>query len=88
MVTHLRSLKNEEVVIPNSTILNGEITNYSSMADKYGLILHTNIGIGYEVPWRQVEAMLLMAAERTEGLQPRTEPFVLQTGSGRFQYYL
>ncbi len=79
MVTHLRSLKNEEVVVPNSTILNGEITNYSSMADKYGLILHTNVGIGYEVPWRQVEAMLLMAAERTEGLQPRTEPFVLQT---------
>lgn len=84
MVTHLRSHKNEEVVIPNSTILNGEITNYSAMADKYGLILHTSVGIGYEVPWRQVEAMLLMAAERTEGLQPRTEPFVLQTALGDF----
>lgn len=84
LVTHLRSLKNEEIVIPNSTILNGEITNYSSMAGKQGLILHTTIGIGYEAPWRQVEAMLLMAAERTDGLQRRGQHFVLQTGLGDF----
>jgi len=84
LVTHLRSLKNEEIVIPNSTILNGEITNYSSMADKHGLILHTTVGIGYEAPWRQVEAMLLMAAERTDGLQRRGQHFVLQTGLGDF----
>jgi small-conductance mechanosensitive channel len=84
LVTHLRSLKNEEIVIPNSTILSGEITNFSSMAGKHGLILHTTVGIGYEVPWRQVEAMLLMAAERTEGLQRKSQPFVLQTGLGDF----
>ena len=41
LVTHLRSLKNEEVVIPNSTILNNEVVNYSKMADEQGLILHT-----------------------------------------------
>ena len=68
LVTHLRSLKNEEVVIPNSTILNSEVVNYTSLAQDHGLILHTRIGIGYEVPWRQVEAMLLMAAERTPGV--------------------
>jgi small-conductance mechanosensitive channel len=84
LVTHLRSLKNEEIVIPNSTILSGEITNYSSMAGKHGLILHTTVGIGYEAPWRQVEAMLLMAAERTDGLQRRGQHFVLQTGLGDF----
>jgi len=84
LVTHLRSLKNEEIVIPNSTILSGEITNFSSMAGNHGLILHTTVGIGYEVPWRQVEAMLLMAAERTEGLQRKNQPFVLQTGLGDF----
>lgn len=84
LVTHLRSLKNEEIVIPNSAILGGEITNYSSMAHEKGLILHTTVGIGYEVPWRQVEAMLLMAAERTDGLQRRARHFVLQTGLGDF----
>ncbi|MDA9982025.1 mechanosensitive ion channel family protein [Gammaproteobacteria bacterium] len=78
LVTHVRSLKNEEVVIPNSTILNNEVINYSTMAKKEGLILHTTVGIGYEVPWRQVEAMLLMAADRSEGLLKEPKPFVLQ----------
>ena len=78
LVTHLRSLKNEEIVIPNSKILNTEITNYSTMAEEQGIILHTTVGIGYEVPWRQVEAMLLMAAQRTTGLLTEPKPFVLQ----------
>jgi small-conductance mechanosensitive channel len=84
METHVRSLKNEEIVIPNSKILSGEVINYSSMASKHGLILHTTVGIGYEVPWRQVEAMLLMAAERTQGLPRKSEPFVLQKTLGDF----
>ena len=84
LVTHLRSLKNEEVVIPNSIILGGEIVNFSSMVSERGLILHTEVGIGYEVPWRQVEAMLLMAAERTPDLLQEPKPFVLQTALGDF----
>ena len=77
-VTTVRTPKNEEVVIPNATILSSEIVNYSSLAVERGLILHTTVGIGYEVPWRQVEAMLLAAAERTEGLLEEPRPFVLQ----------
>jgi small-conductance mechanosensitive channel len=76
-VTHLRSPKNEEIVIPNSQILAGEVLNYSSLARAQGLILHTEVGIGYETPWRQVEAMLLMAAGRTAGLAQEPRPFVL-----------
>ncbi len=83
-VTHLRSLKNEEVIVPNSQILNNEIVNYSSLAKEQGLILHTSVGIGYEVPWRQVEAMLLMAVERTPGLLKEPAPFVLQRKLGDF----
>jgi small-conductance mechanosensitive channel len=78
LITRLRSPKNEEIVVPNSVILNSEVVNYSSLAEKDGLILHTTIGIGYEVPWRQVEAMLLMAAERTPELLQQPKPFVLQ----------
>jgi small-conductance mechanosensitive channel len=77
-VTTVRTLKNEEVVVPNATILNNEIVNYSTLAKAHGLILHTTVGIGYEVPWRQVEALLLMAAERTPGLLTDPAPFVLQ----------
>jgi small-conductance mechanosensitive channel len=84
LVTHLRTPKNEEVVIPNSTILNGEVTNYSTMARDQGLILHTTVGIGYDVPWRQVEAMLLLAAERTEGLLKEPKPFIRQKSLADF----
>jgi small-conductance mechanosensitive channel len=83
-VTHIRTPKNEDVVIPNSSILNGEVTNYSALAHTHGLILHTTVGIGYETPWRQVEAMLLMAAERTQGLLRDPSPFVLQQALGDF----
>jgi small-conductance mechanosensitive channel len=77
-VTRLRSLKNEEIILPNSMILNSHVVNYSSLARERGLILHTTVGIGYETPWRQVEAMLLEAAGRTEGLLKQPAPFVLQ----------
>jgi small-conductance mechanosensitive channel len=84
MVTHLRTPKNEEIVIPNSQILSSEVVNYSTLARQHGLILHTTVGIGYEAPWRQVEAMLLEAADRTEGLLKEPRPFVLQKALGDF----
>ena len=84
LVTRLRSLKNEEIVIPNSIVLNSNVINYSTEAVSNGLILHTTVGIGYEVPWRQVEAMLLLAAERTKGLRTEPKPFVLQQSLGDF----
>ena len=83
-VTHLRSPKNEEIVVPNSHILASEVLNYSSLARAKGLILHTQVGIGYETPWRQVEAMLLQAAERTPGLGREPAPFVLEKALGDF----
>jgi small-conductance mechanosensitive channel len=83
-VTHLRTVKNEEVIVPNSNILNNEVVNYSSLARKQGLILHTTVAINYSTPWRQVEAMLLAAAERTRGLLKQPAPFVLQKALGDF----
>ena len=83
-VTHLRTIKNEEVIIPNSTILNNEVVNYSSLARTRGLILHTTVGIGYETPWRQVEAMLLLAADRTAEIKREPAPFVRQLALGDF----
>jgi small-conductance mechanosensitive channel len=83
-VTHVRTYKNEDVVIPNSTILGQEVTNYSTLARSSGLILHTTVRIGYETPWRQVEAMLLLAASRTTGMLAEPAPFVLQLSLGDF----
>jgi small-conductance mechanosensitive channel len=84
LTTSLRTPKNEQIVIPNSLILNSEVVNFSTLAKDAGLILHTNVGIGYETPWRQVEAMLLESARRTPGLCLQPEPFVLQKALGDF----
>ena len=65
MATRLRTLKNEELSIPNSKLIGEEVLNYSSLGARHGLILHTRVGIGYEASWRQVEAMLLEAAGMT-----------------------
>ena len=84
-VTHLRSVKNEEIVIPNSQILGNDVVNFTSLSKTHGLILHTEVGIGYQTPWRQVEAMLLTAAERCappSGEPPRA--FVLLKNLGEF----
>jgi small-conductance mechanosensitive channel len=77
-VTHLRTIKNEEIVVPNSMIVSSHVINYSSLAQQKGLILHTTVTIGYDAPWRQVHALLLMAAEKTLGLLREPPPFVLQ----------
>lgn len=83
-VTRLLTPKNEEVIIPNSVILNTNVVNYSTLAKDKGLILHTTVGIGYETPWRQVEGMLLLAADRTSGILKEPKPFVLQKNLGDF----
>lgn len=77
-VTHFRTVKNEEVIVPNSTILSSNVTNYSTLRKEKALILYTSVTIGYDTPWRQVHALLLMAAARVPGLLRDPAPFVLQ----------
>jgi small-conductance mechanosensitive channel len=84
LVTRLRTVKNEEIVVPNSLILNSHVMNYSTLAHSRGLILHTTVGIGYETPGQQVEAILRVAAARTRGLLQEPPPFVLQKSLGDF----
>jgi small-conductance mechanosensitive channel len=82
--TQLRTVKNELINIPNSTVLNSEITNFSSLQRDPGLILHTTVGIGYDVSWREVERLLLEAARRTEGIVMEPAPFVHRSSLGDF----
>ena len=84
LTTRLRSLKNEEVVVPNTNVQNGQVINFSTLARDKGLILSTTVGIGYDTPWRQVEAMLKEAAGRTPGLLGHPQPFVLSKDLGDF----
>jgi len=77
--THLRSVKNELISIPNSQLLGSEVVNYTRQGETDGILVHTRVGIGYEEPQRKVEAMLLEAVGRTPGLRKAPEPFVLRS---------
>jgi small-conductance mechanosensitive channel len=84
LVTRVRTIKNEDVTIPNAAILNGSTINYSTSAKQLGLILNTSITIGYDVPWRIVQELLLEAALKTAHIKHEPKPFVLQTSLDDF----
>jgi small-conductance mechanosensitive channel len=84
LVTRLLTIKNVEVVIPNSAILGNQILNYSALARSRGLILNTTVTIGYDAPWRTVHDLLIRAALGTEGILADPPPFVLQTSLNDF----
>lgn len=84
LVTRLRTIKNEEITIPNSSVLSGNTINYSVIANTDGLIIHTTITIGYDVPWRQMHQALIDAALKTELILKEPQPFVLQTALDDF----
>ena len=80
LVTRILTAKNEVVTVPNSFIMSSQSINYSRSAHDFGLILHAEVTIGYDVPWRLVHRMLIEAALRTPGILHEPKPFVLETG--------
>ncbi|PKA82087.1 mechanosensitive ion channel-like protein [Ulvibacter sp. MAR_2010_11] len=84
LVTRVRTIKNEIISIPNSTVMNSHTINYSSDAPEKGLIIHSTVTIGYDVPWKQMHETLIEAAKRTEMILPEPTPFVLQTSLDDF----
>lgn len=79
LVTRIRTIKNEIISIPNSTVMGSHTINYSSDAPEKGLIIHTTVTIGYDVPWKLMHEALIEAASRTTFVLKEPEPFVLQT---------
>jgi small-conductance mechanosensitive channel len=82
--TQLRTGLGEALTIPNSMVVAKVTRNYSRAAAGTGFLVDTCVTIGYSTPWRQVEAMLLDAARRTQALVSAPTPFVRQTSLGDF----
>ena len=78
--TKIIDMRNEEVTIPNTVLVGNSIRNYSRLAGERGTLVSTKVTIGYDTPWRQVHAMLIAAAEQTQGLRALPKPFVYQRG--------
>jgi small-conductance mechanosensitive channel len=88
--TKIKTPRREEVTIPNAVLVSSTTTNFSRFADTEGVYVPTSVTIGYDAPWRQVEALLLMAAERTPAIRRDPRPVVFQTALQDFyvQYTL
>jgi small-conductance mechanosensitive channel len=82
--TKLRTPWLEEVNVPNLLLAGTTMTNYSRAARETGVVVHTSVTIGYDVPWRQVHELLERAAERTRGLRREPAPYVLQRALSDF----
>ena len=68
LATRLRTIKNEDIMIPNGIVLGSSVVNYTREANTLGLILHTSVTIGYDAPWRTIHELLIGAALQTPGV--------------------
>ena len=86
LVTRLQTPRNELVSIPNATVIGASVVNFSFSRREIQqpVALATTITIGYDVPWRQVHALMLGAARSVAGITDEVEPFVLQTSLNDF----
>ncbi len=82
--TTIRTGLGEVLTLPNSMITGSVTRNYSRVVQGPGYIVDTVVTIGYDTPWRQVEAMLVEAAHRTDGILENPTPQVFQTGLSDF----
>lgn len=80
MVTQVRTVTNLEVTIPNNMVMSSAVLNFSTNARRGGILIQTTITIGYDVPWRRVQELLLKAAGAIDAIAADPPPFVLQTG--------
>ncbi|TRX42406.1 mechanosensitive ion channel family protein [Flavobacterium restrictum] len=86
LVTRIRTPKKEDITIPNATVLSSSSINFSAntKANTHGLVIHTTVTIGYDVPWKSIHQALINAALRTDLLEKEPQPFVLQTSLDDF----
>jgi small-conductance mechanosensitive channel len=90
LATKLRTPRQEEITIPHSVLVGTATTNYSRLAGDNGMAVTTSVTIGYQIPWRQVHALLQLGAARTQGLRREPPPRVMQRELSDFyvQYLL
>jgi small-conductance mechanosensitive channel len=74
----VQTSKKEVVTVPNVSILNSNVTNFSTSADEdHGVILYMPVTVCYDVPWRKSVELLTKAALSAKGVLASPPPFVL-----------
>ncbi|HBS6233012.1 TPA: mechanosensitive ion channel family protein [Klebsiella pneumoniae] len=80
LATKILTRENYIVTVPNAVVVSGKIINLSAESADGGVNLTTIVTIGYDTPWRQVHAMLELAARRTPGIDQQIAPVVRKLG--------
>lgn len=78
LATKIITRENYVVTVPNAVVVSGKITNLSAQSTNGGVNLTVGVTIGYDTPWRQVHAMLELAAKRAKGIDLSQPPLVRQ----------
>ncbi|NYU10008.1 mechanosensitive ion channel protein MscS [Enterobacteriaceae bacterium CCUG 67584] len=78
LATKIITRENYVVTVPNAVVVSGKITNLSVQNPDGGVNLTVGVTIGYDTPWRQVHAMLELAAKRAQCIDPTQPPLVRQ----------
>lgn len=78
LVTRIQTINNEDITIPNSTILSKHTKNYSANSSHDGLVISADVTFAYSVEWRAIHEVLIAAAKKNSYINPNKEPFVLQ----------
>ncbi len=82
--TKIRNVRNEEVMLPNGVVITAPTINYTRLASEGGALLSATVTIGYDAPWRQVHALLELAASRTAGVLATPASYVVQRALSDF----
>lgn len=80
LATKILTRENYIVTVPNAVVVSGKIINLSAESVDGGVNLTTSVTIGYDTPWRQVHALLELAARRTPGIDQQIAPVVRKLG--------
>ena len=80
----VRTPEGQEVTIPNSVLVGTSTRNFTRLGTVDGMMISCTVTIGYDAPWRQVEGLLLLAADRTPNVRKHPKPYVRQRQLGDF----
>ena len=84
LVTRIRTRKNDVVTIQNSSLMGSQTSNFTVAARNYGIIVHTKVTIGYDVPWQKIKEIMESAALTTPGIKHKPHPFMMITALNDF----
>ncbi len=78
LVTRIKTIKNENITVPNSLLLSKEMYNYTSSTESAEkLLLSIKVGLGYGVDRKKAEELLLSSIEGVESVINEPQAFVL-----------